>query len=91
LLRDATGGASTPSFTLGVAADHASFECRISALPGARVELFDVAGRSLATARAGGGGVQTLRLLPASRPTPGLYFARLTGPATLTRRVVVLR
>jgi hypothetical protein len=92
------GGASphaaapgAPTFAIALAADGAGFECRLAWLPNARVELFDVTGRRIASAVAAGGAAQTLTLTPASRPAPGLYFARLTGPATLTRKVLVLR
>jgi hypothetical protein len=91
---DQTGQAdvhNAPAFEIALAPDGVAFQCRLANLPGARVELFDVNGRRLASAAGGTSATHSLTLTPPSRPAPGLYFARLTGPATLTRKVFVLR
>lgn len=60
----------------------------------ARLELLDLAGRSLESHDVGawGAGVHTVRLSRGVAPTPGMYFVRLLhARGAITRRLVVVR
>ena len=67
------------------------FACTVGGLPGARIEAFDIAGRRVASGVAPShGGVSVVDLVPEVPLARGIYVVRLTGPATLSRKVVAL-
>ena len=67
------------------------FACTVAGLPGARIEAFDIAGRRVASGKVPShGGVSVVDLVPEAPLARGIYVVRLTGPATLSRKVVAL-
>ena len=67
------------------------FTCTVAGLPGARIEAFDIAGRRVASGMAPSHtGSSVVDLVPEVPLARGIYVVRLTGPATLSRKVVAL-
>lgn len=67
------------------------FACTVAGYPGARIEAFDIAGRRVASGFAPPQtGASVVSMAPEVPLARGVYLVRMTGPATLSRKVVAL-